>query len=58
MSESASTSSSDFSETVLFLLLSPFLVWGSGDAKLLRGVEPLPSLGVLCDGEVGRDPGA
>jgi hypothetical protein len=57
MSESASTSSSDFSEMVLFLL-SPFLVFGSGDAKVLRGVELFPSFGVLCDGEVGCDPGA
>lgn len=46
MSESASTSSSDFSEIVLFLL-SPFLLFGSGDAKVLRGVEPFPSFGVL-----------
>ena len=62
MSDKASTSSSssfDFSEEVLFLLsLSPFLVCGSGDAKVLRGVDPLPSLGVLCDGDVGCDPGA
>jgi hypothetical protein len=57
MSERASTSSSDFSERVLFRL-SPFLLFGSGDAKVLRGVEPLPSFGVLCEGEVGCDPGA
>jgi hypothetical protein len=46
MSESASTSSSDFSEIVL-LRLSPFLLFGSGDAKVLRGVDPVPSFGVL-----------
>jgi hypothetical protein len=57
MSESASTSSSDFSEIVLSRL-SPFLPCGSGDAKVLRGVDPIPSLGVLCDGEVGCDVGA
>jgi len=57
MSERASTSSSDFSEIVL-LRLSPFLLCGSGDAKVLRGVDPLPSYGVLCDGEVGCEPGA
>jgi hypothetical protein len=57
MSESASTSSSDFSEIVLFLL-SAFLLFGSGDAKVLRGVDPLPSFGVLCEGEVGCEPGA
>jgi hypothetical protein len=57
MSDSASTSSSDFSEIVLFLL-SPFLLCGSGDAKVLRGVDPFPSLSVLCDGEVGCDVGA
>ena len=25
---------------------------------MLRGVDPLPSFGVLCDGDVGFDPGA
>lgn len=56
MSERASTSSSSFSGVALFLL-SPFLICGSGDAILLLGVEPFPSIAELCEGEVGSDPG-
>ena len=65
MSDRASTSSCSFSGSALTLLLlffslslSPFLLGGSGDAKVLRGVEPSPSFGLLCDGEVGFDIGA
>jgi len=57
ISERASTSSSDFSGVLLFLL-SPFLEdCGSGDAMLLLGVDPAPSMAELCEGEVGSDPG-
>jgi hypothetical protein len=55
MSESASTSSSVFSGSLV--CLSPFLLCGSGDAKVLRGVDPLPLFGVLREGDVGCEPG-
>ena len=64
MSERASTSSSDFSGVALFLLsplLSPFfsmtLTWGSGEARVLFGVEPFGSATDVCEGDVGFDAG-
>lgn len=59
ISESSSTSSCGLSGSTVLCRLSPFLLCdcGSGDASVLRGVDPLPSFGVLCDGEVGFDPG-
>jgi hypothetical protein len=65
ISESASTpSSAGFSGSLLLPLvstlfrLSPLVLYcGSGDAKELRGVEPAPSFGVLCEGDTGFDPG-
>ena len=56
MSESSSTSSGDFCGSTVLCRLSPFLLCGSGDANVLRGVDPLPSFGVLCDGDVGFEP--
>lgn len=59
MSDSASTSSSFPSGEPLLrfsAFLSPFLLCGSGDAKL-RGVDSFSSLGEVCDDEVGFDPG-
>ena len=58
MSESSSTSSCGLSGSAALCRLSPFLLCGSGDVNVLRGVDPLPSFGVLCDGDVGFDPGA
>jgi hypothetical protein len=60
ISESASTSSCGFSGSAVPLRFSPmpFLLGGSGDVRVLRGVDSAPSFGVLCEGEVGFDPGA
>ena len=59
ISDRASTSSSDFSGVPLLRFsLSPFVVDCSGDATVLRGVDPLPSFCEACDGEAGFDPGA
>ena len=58
ISESSSTSSVGLSGSTVLCILSPLLVacCGSGDANVLRGVDPDPSSGVLCDGDVGFDP--
>lgn len=58
ISESSSTSCCGLSGSTVLCLLSPFLLCGSGDANVLRGVVSAPSFGELCDGDVGFDPGA
>ena len=57
MSESSSTSSCGLSGSTVLCRFSPFLFCGSGDANVLRGVDSPPSFVVLCDGDVGFDPG-
>jgi hypothetical protein len=59
MSERASTSSSGFSGSTLGLglSLSLILLCGSGDARVLRGVDAFPSIGLLCVGDVVVEPG-
>lgn len=63
ISESSSTPSpSGFSSSSSCVLsrfsLVPFFDGGSGDAIVLRGVEPLGSFSEACEGDVGPDVGA
>jgi hypothetical protein len=58
MSESSSTSSGGLSGSTVLCLLLPFLLCGSGDANELLRVVSGPSFDVLCEVDVGLDPGA